>query len=268
MKYKTMQILLTAIFVLMTMICGGNTTTHVYAVREIAFHTDKIYDNPYMGDKTGDSGLDHKNGSFHAAAWTDAEKTANPNRHGFIKTSDNGHTLEYADGFPFFYTGDTWWCALTKIYSRGSAEGESEISFQDALALRKAQGFNGINMIACFPSDTLHSLFMGTLWLLQHDLQLVPAMETHLAKPDGEFLALALAPDKRLGLGFVSANKESCDINKLTPNTDYRIEWWHIDDGGWRQEMVHKTDDSGRLAMPGVPEGKKRGWAFRIMRVD
>jgi hypothetical protein len=33
------------------------------------------------------------------------------------------------------------------------------MSFQKAIALRKAQGFNGINMIACFPSDTIKGIW-------------------------------------------------------------------------------------------------------------
>jgi len=115
------------------------------------------------GDRTGDSGLDGKNGSFRVVAWTEAEKANNPNRRGFIRPSANGHTLEYADGTPFFYTGDTWWCALTRVYSWGSSKGESRISFQDALALRKAQGINGINIIACFPSDTIRGIWDQTV---------------------------------------------------------------------------------------------------------
>jgi len=483
------------------------------------------------GDKTGDRGLDSKKGSFRAVAWTESDKETNPNRRGFIKINANGHTLDYADGTPFFYTGDTWWCALNRIYSWDSPEGESGISFQDALALRKAQGFNGINMIACFPTDTMHSIWasgdkiaedgttpfeitdpedkqfgvnylrinptywqhadrkwkhmwengfvpyvetvrrheswprenstekqaftnyvrylwarygcynmifswfhmdwggadilnawqpmivaahaeLGDMpygqpktimdpgstlddwypltprildmnsvsnsgrqgesigWLREmffladplpvfniepyypgvgewhpkpladmndgqmaqflmyssvlnggalaghawgdcywggvasipkppipekdphkngfnrwtaasmgklkafildsgHNYRvLVPAMETHLASPDGEFLALALAPDKSMGLGFVSANRESCDIIKLIPNADYRIEWWHIDEGIWQNETVSKTDGSGYLVMPGIPDSKKRGWAFRILKKD
>ena len=111
------------------------------------------------GDQTGDSGLDQKSGSFRAVAWTETEKEANPNRRGFLKVNENSRTLDYADGTPFFYTGDTWWCALNRIYSWDSDQGESGMSFQDALALRKAQGFNGLNMIACFPSDTLKSIW-------------------------------------------------------------------------------------------------------------
>lgn len=483
------------------------------------------------GNQTGDSGLDNKNGSFHAVAWTEVEKKANPNRRGFIRVSPNNRTLEYADGAPFFYTGDTWWAALTRIYSWNSPQGESQISFQDALALRKDQGFNGINMIACFPTDTRRSIwasgdkvaedgatpfemarqgsrdfgvdytrinpaywqhadrkwkhmwengfvpYLETVrrherwpeensaekkaftnyvrylwarwgcynmifswlhmdagdaekvkawrpmivaahaelrdmpygqpktimcpgsslrdwynlsprildvnsvsntgrdgasigWLREmffvadplpvfnieayypgvagwhpkpvagmndgqmaqflmygcvlnggalvghawgdcywggvatlpkspiplkdphkngfnrwtaasmgklkdfildngHNYRvLVPAVETNLVSPDGEFLSLALAPDNSQGLGFVSANKDSCDIIKLTPNTDYRIEWWHIDAGGWQNETIRQTNSNGRLSMPGVPGGEKRGWAFRFLRVD
>ena len=105
-------------------------------------------------DKTGDRGLDGRSGTFDAVAWTEAEKEANPNRRGFIRVASNKHTLEYADGTSFVYTGNTWWSALTKIYAWGTDNCVSGISFQDAVALRKGQGFDGINMIACFPSDT------------------------------------------------------------------------------------------------------------------
>ena len=481
------------------------------------------------GEHTGDSGLDNKDGAFSAVAWTEAEKRANPNRRGFIRVSENNHTLEYADGTPFFYTGDTWWCALTGIYAWASPEGESQVSFQDALALRKAQGFNGINMIACFPTDTIKPIWVGgrkvaedgatpfemteangeitgadfrrinpaywqqadrkwrhmwqngfvpyletvrrheqwgkkdaaqkeaftnyvrylwarygcynmifswfhmdygkadiiaawspmvtdaraalgdmpygqprTImcpgsslrhwykltprildinsvsnlgrdgesigWLREmffiedplpvfniepfypgvntswhpkavagmtdgqmaqflmygcvlnggafaghawgdcywgglanspqppvpeadphkngfnrwtaasmgklkafvldrgHDYRLLEPAVDHLAEPDGEFLCLALCPDGSQGLGFVSANKDSCNLINLTPNADYSIEWWHIDDGVWQDRTSAGTDADGRLTMPGVPGGDKRGWAFRILR--
>ena len=114
-------------------------------------------------NSTGDSGLDGKSGSFIATAWTDHEKEENPNRRGIIRVAANGHTLEYSDGTPFFLTGDTWWSALTKIYSWSSAAGKAGISFQDAIALRKDQGFNSIAIISCFPSDTKVNLWQATL---------------------------------------------------------------------------------------------------------
>jgi hypothetical protein len=41
----------------------------------------------------------------------------------------------------------------------------------------------------------------------------------------------------------------------------------HLDAGSWQNETIRKTNRSGRLSMPGVPGGTKRGWAFRILRV-
>ncbi|MCK5172983.1 MAG: DUF4038 domain-containing protein [Planctomycetes bacterium] len=105
------------------------------------------------GSKTGDPGLDSKAGQFAAIEWSEAEKQANANRRGFVRVSDNGRTLEYADGTPFFYTGDTWWSCLTGVYGWDLPSGPSKISFKDAVRIRKAQGFNGINIISCFPSE-------------------------------------------------------------------------------------------------------------------
>ena len=115
------------------------------------------------GSSTGDKGLDRKKGSFGAVDWTEQEKTENPNRRGIIRVSGNGRALEYPDGTPFFLTGDTWWSAYTKIYSWSSAEGKAGISFQDAVALRKAQGFNSVAIISCYPSDTKVNLWQEAL---------------------------------------------------------------------------------------------------------
>ena len=66
---------------------------------------------------------------------------------------------------------------------------------------------------------------------------------------------------------FIDVNQRYCDITKLTPDADYRIEWWHLDAGSWQNETIRKTNRSGRLSMPGVPGGTKRGWAFRILYI-
>lgn len=109
--------------------------------------------------QTKDSGLNDKIGSFTAEAWTEAQKEANPNRRGFIRVAPDKHALEYADGTPFFLIGDTWWSALTRTYRWSSSDCISKISFQDAVALRKEQGFNSINIIACFPTDNIKGIW-------------------------------------------------------------------------------------------------------------
>ncbi|HEY0281073.1 MAG TPA: DUF5060 domain-containing protein [Rhizomicrobium sp.] len=104
-----------------------------------------------------DTGLNGGTGVLRAVAWTDAEKAANANRHGFVRAT--GHALQYADGTPFFLTGDTWLAASTwRLPWRGGAEPDaayvpgSGISFEEAVAYRKRQGFNSTSFIAAFPN--------------------------------------------------------------------------------------------------------------------
>jgi len=132
----------------------------VFRVRLVA--TKQGVWNWSTGARTGDGGLDNQSGSFKASAWTEAEKEENPNRRGFIRLSPNRRTFEYADGTPFFFTIDTRWCALTGIYAWGSDSGMSGMSFQDVIDRRKAQGFNSIGIVACYPSDTLAGIWTPT----------------------------------------------------------------------------------------------------------
>ena len=105
-----------------------------------------------------DAGLNNGRGKLRAVAWTDAEKNENANRHGFVRASPNGHALQYADGTPFFLVGDTWLAASTwRLPYRGVSPAAdyvpaSGISFEEAVAWRKRQGFNSISFIAAFPN--------------------------------------------------------------------------------------------------------------------
>lgn len=97
-------------------------------------------------------------GKFKAVDWTDAEKQENPNRRGFVRASANGHALNYADGTPFFLLGDTWLAASTwRLPMRGAPAAadyvpQSGISFEEAVAWRKRQGYNSVSFIAAFPN--------------------------------------------------------------------------------------------------------------------
>jgi hypothetical protein len=105
-----------------------------------------------------DKGLNGRTGEFSAVKWTEKEILQNPNRRGFIRPSANGHALRYADGTPFFMVGDTWLAASTwRLPFRGVEPAKDYvpgpgIGFEDAIAYRKAQGFNSVSMIACFPN--------------------------------------------------------------------------------------------------------------------
>jgi hypothetical protein len=107
-------------------------------------------------DHPDDAGLNDGTGALKAMAWSAAEIAANPNRHGFVRVSD--HALQYADGTPFFIVGDTWLAASTwRLPMTGAALRDDYvpgpgISFEQAIAYRKAQGFNSISVIAAFPN--------------------------------------------------------------------------------------------------------------------
>jgi hypothetical protein len=105
-----------------------------------------------------DTGLNGGAGALRAVAWSDAELAQNPNRHGFVRASDNGHALSYADGTPFFLLGDTWLAASTwRLPFKGAPAAPDYvpgpgIGFEEAVSWRKRQGFNSVSFIAAFPN--------------------------------------------------------------------------------------------------------------------
>ena len=137
---------------------GGN----IFRIRLIATEPGK-WQWTSGSNQPDDKGLNNKTGKFVALNWTEEEKLQNPNRRGFVRPSNNGHALQYADGTPFFMVGDTWLAGTTwRLPFRGVTPSEDYvpapgIGFEDAVAYRKRQGFNSVSMIACFPnweSDT------------------------------------------------------------------------------------------------------------------
>lgn len=131
---------------------GGNT----FLVRVVATKPGK-WQWTSGSDHPDDKGLG-RSGEFTAIDWTEHEKKENPNRRGFIRSTPNGHALQYADGTPFFLVGDTWLAAATwRLPFRNAAPADNYvpgpgIGFEDAVAFRKNQGFNSVSMIACFPN--------------------------------------------------------------------------------------------------------------------
>jgi len=109
-------------------------------------------------NQPADTGLNRKSGTFTAREWTEAQKQANPNCHGFLRSTPNGHALQYADGAPFFLVGDTWLGAATwRLPLTGASvdpnyEPGPGVTFEAAVGYRKRQGFNSVSMIAAFPT--------------------------------------------------------------------------------------------------------------------
>ena len=132
---------------------GGN----IFRVRVVATNPGN-WRWKSSSDQPDDMGLNNKEGEFDAVEWSKNEVENNPNRHGFVRSSENGHALQYADGTPFFMLGDTWLAATTwrlpyrNAVSPDNYEPGPGIGFEDAVTYRKKQGFNSVSMIASFPN--------------------------------------------------------------------------------------------------------------------
>jgi len=61
-------------------------------------------------------------------------------KHGFLKVSDSGKHLSYADGTPFFYLGDTHWVMPHERFSTSNVPGVAS-QFKYMVDKRKDQGF-------------------------------------------------------------------------------------------------------------------------------
>ena len=109
-------------------------------------------------NQADDTGLNHHDGRYLARAWSAGELAENPVRRGFLRPAAQGHSLEYADGTPYFMLGDTWLAGSTwRLPLRGVSTDSSYvpgpgIGFEDAVGYRKRQGFNSVSMIAAFPN--------------------------------------------------------------------------------------------------------------------
>lgn len=107
------------------------------------------------GANSEDEGLCGKTGSFAAITWTEEEKEGNPCRRGMVIPAENGHALRYFDGTPVYLLGDTQWAVFTDRfpwYDDDSLKKPGpQMGFKDIIRYRKAQSFDLIAAIACFP---------------------------------------------------------------------------------------------------------------------
>ncbi|MDB5623478.1 MAG: hypothetical protein JWR39_2041 [Devosia sp.] len=109
------------------------------------------------GSSVEDTGLNDRAGHFEARSWSEAELADNPNRRGMVMATRDQRGLQYADGTPYFLLGDTWWSLPSYRFplkqGRGSAQAVGpQASLNDYVALRKAQGFNCVGLIAAQPA--------------------------------------------------------------------------------------------------------------------
>lgn len=125
------------------------------------------YASPLMGrhryrtscSDSSDLGLSGQTGEIRITAY----KGSNPlYRHGPIKVAPNKRYLQYADGTPFFWLGDTWWMGLA---SRLHWPDEFQALTRDRLE----KGFNVVQIVAglypdMFPFDKRGANEAGFPW--------------------------------------------------------------------------------------------------------
>jgi hypothetical protein len=108
---------------------------------------------------TNDSGLNGVSGVVEVAPYHGDNLLY---QHGPLKVSDNRRYLEYADGKPFFWLGDTWWMGL-------SARLHWPEDVQKLAQDRNAKGFTVIQLVAglfpdMFPFDPRGANEAGFPW--------------------------------------------------------------------------------------------------------
>lgn len=128
---------------------GGST----FKVR-IVLNTEGRWQWKSGSDPSDDEGLNGQSGEYVATGWSEEEKLENPNRRGFVGASPNGHALEYADGTPYFMTGDTWLAGSTwRLPFRNAAPPEGYvpgpgIGFEDADQYLQLEQSSHLQMIS------------------------------------------------------------------------------------------------------------------------
>jgi hypothetical protein len=92
-----------------------------------------------------DPGLHGKKGTFTTLPATGDNPLF---RHGgFLGVSQDGHSLTYRDGTPFFWLADTWWfCPSDLVPIDGSTNPEIPSAYHDLVQIRKRQGFTAVHM--------------------------------------------------------------------------------------------------------------------------
>lgn len=93
-------------------------------------------------------------GTFRVEPATADHVTTNPNFRGFLRVSDNGRYLTYADGTPFFWLGDTIWAGnlMAMAFTADTTDvGPDVAEFPTYIADRQAKGFTTLQIIAGYP---------------------------------------------------------------------------------------------------------------------
>ena len=131
-------------------------------------------------------------------------------------------------GFAGHAWGDAWYAGAATSTSRSQADGGTIVSENDPQV-------NAINRFDSQAMGHLKSFILDS----GHDYrQLKPAADTNLSNSQNLLHTLAISDDKKLALGFFTADASSNPealptLTNLLASQSYSFQWWDVTNGDW-----------------------------------
>lgn len=188
-------------------------------------------------------GLHVQSGTFTAAPYSG---NIHQLRHGPIRVADDGHSLTYADGTPYFWLADTAWNGVLKA---------KPDDWDRYLSTRKEQGFTAIQAVIThwrsFPTDAAGEMAFDEV----ESIHINPAFYQRIDDKIAAIAAHGLVPAPVLIWACTSKDPghylsaEDCTLlarYEVARYAAYRPIWILGGDGDYRGEAAEKWKETGR----------------------
>lgn len=160
--------------------------------------------------------------------------------------------------------GDAWYAGAAASTGRSRADGGTIVPSNDPQ----------VNALDRFDSQAMGHLKSFILDSGHDYRRLIPAADTNLSDSQGFVHTLAISDDKAFALGFFTGNSEPNPpafpvLTNLTASKTYLFEWWDVTNGRWISAGDIKTNNTGGLQPPTMPNNdRSKNWAYRIRESD
>lgn len=160
--------------------------------------------------------------------------------------------------------GDAWYSGAATSTGRNRADGGTIVPNNDPQ----------VNALDRFDSRAMGHLKSFILDPGHDYRRLKPAADANLSDSQGLVHTLAISDDKAFALGFFTGNSEPNPpalplLTNLTASKTYLFEWWDVTNGGWISAGDIKTNNTGGLQPPTLPNNdQSKNWAYRIRESD
>ena len=156
--------------------------------------------------------------------------------------------------------GDAWYAGAAVSTGRSQSDGGTIVANNDPQ----------VNALKRFDSQAMGHLKSFILDSDHNYARLIPAADTNLSDSQDYLHTLSISDDKSFGLGFFAADSRNSpsslpSLTNLLASETYLFEWWNVTSGGWISAGTIKTNSSGRLQPPSLPNNDRtKSWAYRI----